>query len=93
MVTVMAEISVNGQWNRLVDIRCCAAEDDPVLSHGPWMRGRGHVRLESLVDQLCETLQEREQIIAAMKLGVSGPYRFERAEWDVVDLLSDLDGN
>ncbi len=73
MLSVMARVMVSGQWDETVDIRCCATEDDPIGMSGPWMKGRSHVPLASLVEELRTTLQEREQVIAAMKCGIC-PY-------------------
>ena len=42
--------------------------------------------MRALVDELRQTLAEREQVIAAMKSGVPDPYRFERTVWEPVDL-------
>ena len=51
----------------------------------------GHnAALEELVEQLGETLGEREQVVAAIKCGIEGPYKFERSVWEVPDLLSGL---
>lgn len=91
MLSVMARVKVSGEWDKTVDVRCCATEDDPMRMIGPWMRGRGHVPLASLVEELRTTLQEREQVIAAMKFGIAGPYRFERSVWDTFQPLAGLD--
>ena len=56
--------------------------------NSPWMRGRDRVPFEQLIEQLRETLEEREQVIAAAKLGIVGPYRFDRTVWDRFDPLS-----
>ena len=90
MLGVMASITTGGQWNGMVDIRCCGTEDDPVSGRTPWMKGRSNVMLEELVEQLRETLDEREKVIAAIKFGIEGPYRFERSVWEVPDLLGGL---
>jgi len=87
MLGLMVNITTGGQWNGTVDIRCCGTEDDPVSGRTPWMKGRSNVMLEELVEQLRETLDEREKVIAAIKFGIEGPYRFERSIWEVVDLL------
>jgi hypothetical protein len=55
------------------------------------MKGREQVQLGELVSELQETLQEREQVVAAVKMGVSGPYNFTRSVWERVDLLRGLD--
>jgi hypothetical protein len=91
MVSLMATITVNGEWSQTVDIRCCATDDDPVQMNAPWMKGRGNVPLGCLVDHLRETLDEREQVIAAIKLGVAGPYAFERSVWDVFNPLAGIE--
>jgi hypothetical protein len=84
-LSLMATVGQNGSWSRRVDVRCHATEDDPLLStfRSPVMQGRGAVPVEELVDQLRETLEERDQVIAAAKLGIPGPYRFARSEWKV----------
>ena len=90
MLGLMVNITTGGQWNGTVDIRCCGTEDDPVSGRTPWMKGRSNVMLEELVEQLRETLDERQKVIAAIKFGIEGPYRFERSVWEVVDLLGGL---
>ena len=90
MVSLMAVISTGGDWNRTVDVRCSATDENPLSLCIPWMKGRGQVRLEELVEQLRETLNEREQVIAAIKCGIDGPYTFERSVWEVPDFLSGL---
>jgi hypothetical protein len=74
-----------------VQIFCCGSEDDPLAMRGPWMKGREQVQLGELVSELQETLQEREQVVAAVKMGVPGPYNFTRSVWERVDLLRGLD--
>lgn len=53
----------------------------------PFLRGRSQVPFNDLVAELQETLNEREQVIAAMRMGIDGPYRFERTVWCRPDLL------
>jgi hypothetical protein len=60
-----------------VDVRCGSSHDP----YGPWMLGHGDVPLSELGRALRKTLNEREQVLSAMKLGIEGPYRFERSEW------------
>ena len=88
MVSLMTVISTSGDWNRTVDVRCGATEDNPLSISIPWMKGRGQVPLEQLVEQLRETLDEREQVIAAIKCGIEGPYSFERSVWEVPNFFS-----
>jgi hypothetical protein len=89
-LSIMANIPVTGEWPEFVDIRCSGGDDDPLRMNCPWMRDRDKVPIEQLIDQLRETLEEREQVIAAAKLGVPGPYRFERSVWERFDLLGGL---
>ncbi|NLY01979.1 MAG: hypothetical protein GXY83_38335, partial [Rhodopirellula sp.] len=51
---------------------------------GPWMKGRSAVPFGELIEQLQETLKERDVVIAATESGVAGPYRFERSVWEQV---------
>lgn len=90
MLCVLATVPVTGEWPEFVDIRCSATEEDPVMSifTSPHMKGRGRVPLPELVEQLRETLDEREKVVAAAKLGVTGPYRFERSVWERLDFLA-----
>jgi hypothetical protein len=50
------------------------------------MKGRDHVPFDELLDQLQETLKEREIVIVAAKSGVAGPYTFDRSVWEEFDL-------
>lgn len=88
-LAVMARVPVSGLWPDFVDIRCCATDGDPAQTLGPWMSGRGRVAFSELVDQLQATLDERERVIAAIMVGIPGPYRFTRSEWKEIDLLKD----
>ncbi len=46
------------------------------------MRGRGSVPSDELAEALRKTAEEQEQVVAAMKMGVEGPYSFEGSRWD-----------
>ena len=89
MLCVLATVPVTGEWPENVDIRCSASDEDPVRSvfTSPHMKGWGRVPLSELVEQLRETTDEREKVGAAVKLGVAGPYRFERSVWKRLDFL------
>jgi len=89
MVTLMAAIPVSGQWPESVDIRCNASDANELS--GPWMRGRDEVPFAELIDQLHETLNEREQVSALIQSNTPPPYVFARAVWDRVDLLGGRD--
>lgn len=78
-VCVQATVDFSGRCSA-VDIRCTATDDDPMRLDSPCMR-RGQVSFAELVEQLRETLDEREQVIAATKMGLTGPYRFSRSVW------------
>jgi len=83
MVTILTTVGMCGQWSGEVDVRCSAGKDEPVVKFWdiPVMQGRNTVPMHELSRQLCETMEEREQVVAAMRLGVSGPYTFERSRW------------
>lgn len=89
-ISLMARVPATGQWPDFIDIRCSATEINPAHTFGPWMRGRGTVPFPELIEQLRQTLAERDQVIAAAKNGVPGPYKFERSVWATFDLLDDL---
>ena len=38
--------------------------------------------LGGLADALTKTAEEQEQVVAAMKLGIDGPYAFEDSRWE-----------
>ena len=85
-LSIMTIIKETGDWPEFVDIRCIGSDEDPATMSGPWMKGRNEVAFGELIEQLQETLKEREMVIAAAKSGVTGPYRFERSVWEQVDL-------
>ena len=89
MLSVMATMPVTGDWPTLVDIRCCAAEESAVSGDCLWMQGRSRVALNELVQELHETLHEREQVLAARKMGIRGPYPFKQSVWRPVDLFDE----
>ncbi len=91
MLSLMTKVLSSGDWARTVDVRCVATDEEPDPASAPWMQGRGEVPLGELIEQLRETLAEREQVLAAVKAGRRGPFEFERSVWKVVDLLGGLD--
>jgi hypothetical protein len=84
MVTLLTVVTMSGNWSGCVDIRCSASETDSVIKFWdiPIMVGRHQVHLDELAHQLRETAEERSQVIAARRLGITGPYHFERARWE-----------
>jgi hypothetical protein len=86
-LSALAIVKETGDWPESVDIRCVGSDEDPAMLSGPWMKGRDAVAFGELIEQLQETLKERETIIAAAKAGIPGPYKFERSAWERVDLF------
>ena len=84
MLTVLTTVKTDGHWAWEVDIRCSASDDDSIMAFWdtPVLRGRGTVPIEMLVEQITETLVEREQVVAAILLGVTGPYTFTSTRWE-----------
>lgn len=84
MVSVFTLVKMDGEWSGNVDIRCSTADGESLAN--VWgtlvMQGRSDVPFEDLVRQLLQTIEEREQVLAAIKLGVDGPYRFDEAKWE-----------
>ena len=89
-LSILVGVRETGDWPESVDIRCTGSDEDPAMLSGPWMKGRNEVAFGELIEQLQETLKEREMVIAAVKSGVAGPYEFERSVWEQVDLLGPL---
>jgi hypothetical protein len=89
LLSVSGIVSVKGDWPAWVTIRCGAADDDAGPAGGVWMKGREQTSLAALVEQLRQTLAEREQVVAAMKSELPGPYRFQQSVWAAVDLLAE----
>lgn len=83
-ISLLTFVGLNGDWSGSVDIRCSAGNGTAVTN--VWdtlvMQGRHQVPLDELLSNLRRTLEEREQVLAAIKLGVQGPYVFEHARWD-----------
>lgn len=84
MVSVFTLVSINGEWSGQVDIRCSTADGETLAN--VWdtlvMQGRNNIPFEDLVRQLLQTVEEREQVLAAIKLGIDGPYHFEGTRWE-----------
>jgi hypothetical protein len=91
VLSVMTSVPVSGAWPETVDVRCCAGDREAMPMNTVWMQGRGAVPLPALLDELQETLTEREQVLAAIKLGIPGPYQFTDSVWRSIDLF-DLPG-
>ena len=84
-VSVMTIVMLSGNWSGKLDIRCAACEKDsdpPNVWEIPVMRGRSSVPLEELVEALKKTVEEQEQVVAAMKMGIDGPYTFDETSWE-----------
>ena len=71
-----------------MDVRCVAADEEPPPGRAPWLPGLGAVLLGELIEQLRETLAERQQVLAAIRTGRRGPFESERSVWKVVDLFA-----
>jgi hypothetical protein len=55
------------------------------------MKGRQEVPFQELIEQLRETLKEREQVVDMVRAGIAGPYVFKQTVWDTIDLLEGMD--
>lgn len=84
LVSIFTVVGTNGDWNGSVDIRCSISPSELLTQcrTGLVMKGRNAVPFEDLKRQLGETLEEREQVVAALNIGVEGPYTFRRARWE-----------
>ena len=78
-VCLIAHVPVSGAWPETIDVRCGTSD----YMFDPCVRGLSHVPYDDLVTVLRQTLDEREQVIAAMKCGISGPYRFANSVWQI----------
>ena len=90
LIEILTSVPISGDFPETVDIRCMATgtERDPVMSvfSAPVMRGRHAVPIDGLEEALAKTLAEREQVLAAIKLGISGPYQFDEVSWEIPTL-------
>ncbi len=85
-IDIMTAVTLSGDRTRVLDIRCAACDKDsdpPRVWDVPVMLGRGSVPLDGLAEALRETAEEQEQVVAAMKLGIDGPYTFEDSRWEI----------
>jgi len=83
--SILTRIEVTGGWTGKLDIRCAAweKESNPLrVWETPVMRGRGAVPVDELAVALMKTIEEQEQVVAAIKMGVDGPYTFVDTRWD-----------
>ena len=84
-IDIMTIVMLSGKWSGRLDIKCAACEKDsdpPNVWDTPVMRGRSSVPLEELAEALKNTVEEQEQVVAAMKLSIDGPYTFEETSWE-----------
>ena len=51
------------------------------------MSGRDAIPIVELPAALSKTIQERDQVIAAKKSGIEGPYVFEDTQWKKPSLM------
>lgn len=88
VMELITSVPISGDFPETVDIRCMATEADPVMSvfSSPVMRGRRAVPIDEVEEALAKTLEEREQVIAAIKLGIDGPYPFADTTWEIPSL-------
>ena len=84
LISLLSFVKVDGSWSAEVDVRCSTVGTGSLsLSRGAlMMQGRNDVPFEELVGQLRQTLDEREQVVAAVRLGIEGPYVFEDSRWE-----------
>lgn len=84
MLNLLTTVAIDGSWSGKIDIRSAAAENNSVREfwNTPTLRGRNAVPLDCLVDQLRETVEEWQQVVAAAKLGIPGPYPFKNTRWE-----------
>jgi hypothetical protein len=76
-VELIARVPISGMWPDTIEVRCGTSAN----ALDPWMRGRSKVPFDEIIMALRETLDERAKVIAAMRLGLEGPYHFERSVW------------
>jgi hypothetical protein len=87
LISLIAIIDTNGQWSETVDIQSAPATEEreslnpPYSVCGIYMSGRKRVPIGDVANEILETISEREQVIAAVKCGVSEPFEFEKAIW------------
>jgi hypothetical protein len=55
------------------------------------MKGRDQVPFGDLIEELRETLREREHVAALIQDGTPGPYLFQRTIWDRFDPFRGMD--
>jgi hypothetical protein len=80
-VSIMSIVTLAGNCSGM-DIRCAASDGDPNVWDIPVMRGRSAVPLEALAEAIAQTVEEQDQVVAALKMGVAGPYIFADTSWD-----------
>ena len=81
-ISIMTIVTMTGDWSGRLDVRCAASVGDPDVWDIPIMRGRESVPIDELAGALTKTVEEQEQVVAAMKMGVDGPYNFTDSCWE-----------
>ena len=72
----------SGGTRRWADLGAFLVDAQPQAAQ---VRGRDAVPIGELVEHLQKIVEEREEVVAAMKMGVDGPYTFEDSRWVTPD--------
>lgn len=87
VIDICTTVGLNGDFSGCVGISCLVSEDrageNPFSQPVFIMQGREFTPLRGLAGELRKTVEEREQVVAAIRMGVEGPYRFKQTLWQM----------
>ena len=88
LVTIQTTMEVSGDWPGTVQSFCSTADSEAGAGeyfYAPSVHGRNEVPLKGLVAALRDTLEERKEVLAALRDGKEPPFRFANTVWKVSD--------
>jgi len=86
VISVTTTIGIDRGWSGRAKIGCASVDDHASVSDWkvPILRGREDVLLKELPQELPNAVKECEQVAAARKAGIDGPYAFNHACWETL---------
>lgn len=82
LVGLIASVATNGDCTGVRIIPASADDTSTAGLSGPFMKGRDRVPFVDVVEEVRATLAERQEVVAAVRSGRRGPFRFDYSVWE-----------